>query len=108
MPSREPRRAVTLIELLVVIAIIGVLVGLLLSAVQRVREAAARAKCQNNIRQLGLALHQYHDVRNSFPQGHHRLALIRYEPMPFSGWTLSVLPYLEQQPLYDQAVAAYR
>jgi prepilin-type processing-associated H-X9-DG protein/prepilin-type N-terminal cleavage/methylation domain-containing protein len=100
------RRAITLIELLVVIAIMAILTGLLLSAVQRVREAAARAKCQNNVRQLALALHQFHDANNALPPGHR--SLFNRDLMPLSGWTLSVLPYVEQQPLYDQARSAYR
>jgi prepilin-type processing-associated H-X9-DG protein/prepilin-type N-terminal cleavage/methylation domain-containing protein len=103
---RSDHTAFTLIELLVVIAIISVLIGLLLSAVQNVRAAAARAACQNNARQLALALHQYHEVHHTLPPGHR--SFFHADLMPFSGWTLSALPYFEQQALHDQARAAYR
>jgi prepilin-type processing-associated H-X9-DG protein/prepilin-type N-terminal cleavage/methylation domain-containing protein len=100
------RRAFTLLELLVVLGIIGVLVGLTLAAVQRVRESAARLKCQNNVKQLALALHQYHDANGAFPPGHRSLK--NPDRMPFSGWPLSILPFIEQQSLYEKGRTAYR
>ena len=94
------RRGFTLIELLVVIAIIGVLVALLLPAVQQAREAARRTQCRNNLKQIGLALHNYHDVNRSFPMG------VRY-PSYASNWRYSILPFLDQAPLYNQLSAAH-
>ena len=100
-------RGFTLVELLVVIAIIGILIALLLPAVQAAREAARRAQCSNNIKQLGLALHNYHDVYKAFPFGHlYRGGFDNDLTDPNGGsafgWAWSILPYMEQQPLFDQ------
>src|SRR5205823_3862960 len=105
--GHAPRaRGVTLVELLVVLALISLLLGLTLAAVQRVRTAAAKTQCGNNLRQIGLALHQYHDAQKFFPPG--ISSRNETDPMPFLGWSARLLPYLEQPALWDQAVAAYR
>lgn len=95
------RRAFSLIELLVVIAVIAVLVGLLLPAVQNAREAARRATCRNNLKQLGLALHNYHQAHKLFPPGSLNRGPVQAHHTGW-GWGALMLPQLEQQSLYDQ------
>src|SRR5881628_98811 len=97
--ARRQRVAFTLIELLVVIAIIAILIALLVPAVQKVREAAARTQCTNNLKQIGLALHNYHDVYHKFPFGKGP----SYAGAPvYARWSVhsQILPYLEQDNLY--------
>jgi len=109
---RAPRWGFTLVELLVVIAIIGILVALLLPAIQAAREAARRSQCANNLKQLGVALHNYHDI-------HQRLCWNydsgdgTYPGQPRGqwnqlSWIVKALPYMEQQGLHDQIAVEYR
>ncbi|MCA1685429.1 MAG: DUF1559 domain-containing protein, partial [Planctomycetia bacterium] len=100
--GRHSHRGFTLIELLVVIAIIAVLIALLLPAVQAAREAARRAQCANNLKQFGIAMHNYHDVTSSFPTTMwsgptYNTTQTRY----LSSFQTMLLPYMEQAPLYN-------
>lgn len=106
-PKKKHVRGFTLIELLVVIAIIAVLVALLLPAVQQAREAARRSQCKNNLKQIGLALHNYHDQSNTLPPGWINMGANPSAATPVAGvpskwaWSTMILPQLDQAPTYN-------
>jgi prepilin-type N-terminal cleavage/methylation domain-containing protein len=103
MRNDDGRTGFTLVELLVVIAVIGILVALLLPAVQAAREAARRIQCINNLKQIGIAIHGHHDTYKLLPESHSQWSQ-EGGPGPYTGrgWILKILPFIDQQPLYDQ------
>ena len=116
--ARSRRAGFTLIELLVVIAIIAILIALLVPAVQKVREAAARTQCTNNLKQIGLGAHNYHDVyktlppavqlANPPPNGSQNMLSMYSNPSIGPNWAVLILPYIEQGPLFNQNVASIK
>ncbi len=102
--NRNRRKGLTLIETVVSVAILGLLVGLSIGAVQRVRAAVTRISCANNLRQIGLSLQSYHDTHQSLPAG-----MDPGDPkFPYMSWLARMLPYVEQQGLWDQAAEDFR
>ena len=106
MTHTHTRRGVSLIELLVVIGLLGILLGILLPAVMQVRAAAARTECQNNLHQIGVACHLYHDDHGRLPKAQ---ALVKGNPYAYIiPWGGQPLPYVDQEPLWRQSQEAFR
>lgn len=109
--QKRLRTGVTLIEMLVVLAIIAILIALLVTAVQRVRSAAAQVECTNNLKQLALAAHQYHNTYGVFPPGQYYskyAAAAGPEAYDYQTWMALLLPYVDQGPLGDQTLIAFQ
>src|SRR5438477_3933886 len=107
MKRASRRRGFTLVELLVVIAIIGILIGLLVPAVQKVRDAAGRIKCANNLKQFGLAMHNYHGVYGQFPPGSDQNGTrSTWQPYWQISWLARSMPYMEQDNIWKNTVAS--
>lgn len=104
------RRALSLPELLVVISLLGLLISLILPAVQQARDAASRAACQNNLRQVGLALTNFHDTNDKLPPGRFDPNNLNPVALPYNGisWLTQILPFVDQQPLWDATLQAFQ
>jgi len=105
---RCQRYGFSLLELILVVSIVGLVVSLLMPAVQRARESAARTGCLANLKQIGIALHQFHDTQGSFPQSSKELVLPELPQNAGVTWMVQILPFIEQEPLWNTTLAAFQ
>src|SRR5437899_2364108 len=108
MVYQQKRRGLTLIEVLVVIAIMGILMGLLLAAIQKARAVAQRTQCINNLRQIGLGLSMYHEANGAFPPSVNNDQRMPRPPFYYLSWRGRILPYIDEEPLWKRVNAAYQ